>query len=160
MVEWNQAASFEAATAASDSYGFGNRTAGSASSERRESPSPEGLLDLASKLHKSRVRRGVFFSPDLFSEPGWEMLFALYRADAAGHRLTVSNLCFASQGPDTTALRWIDKLLELHLVFKKKNPLDARSYFIELEPEARIAVHAYLLDQWLTFYGAKSSASV
>ena len=81
------------------------------------------------------------------------MLLALYRADAAGHRATVTNLCYASNAPVTTALRWLEKLVELKLVRRKDNPLDARSTYVELEAEARTAVHAYLLDLWATIYG-------
>ena len=68
--------------------------------------------------------------------------------------MTISNLCYASGAPDTTALRWIEKLVELRLVSRKNNPLDARSSFVELEAEGRSAIHAYLEETWSTLNGS------
>ncbi len=81
------------------------------------------------------------------------MLLALYEADTAGHRMTISNLCYSSQAPDTTALRWLDKLVELNLIHRRKNPLDARIVFIELEPGAKSAIRSYLCELWFKLYG-------
>jgi DNA-binding MarR family transcriptional regulator len=102
-----------------------------------------------------RRRRADFLSADLFAEPGWEMLLALYEANCAGHRMTSTNLCSASNAPPTTALRWLDNLAELGLVRRRKNPLDGRIVFIELEPNARTAIEAYLCDAWMLFYGPR-----
>jgi DNA-binding MarR family transcriptional regulator len=120
-------------------------------------PHPEELLALSKRISASRIGRRNFFAADLFAEPAWEMLLALYRADAAGHRMSVSNLCYASEAPGTTALRWIDKLEELGLVSRRKNPLDARMVFIELDAAARTQIEDYLLDTWVSLYVAKNN---
>ena len=117
--------------------------------------SSQDLVWLAQRLTAARRRREDFLSPGLFSEPGWEMLLALYEANCAGHRVTSTNLCRASNAPQTTAIRWLDNLVELGLINRRKNPLDARVIFIELEPHARAAIEAYLCDMWVTMFGPR-----
>ena len=114
---------------------------------------PAPLVALAQKILLARSMRRTFMSNDFFAEPGWEMLLSLFCADAAGHRMTVSNLCHASCSPDTTALRWLEKLLERDMVRRRSNPLDARVIFIELQPSARSAIRSYLSDSLRVFYG-------
>lgn len=126
----------------------------SQSHAQRRSPSPEQLAALAEKIHGMRSRKMAFPGSDLIAEPGWEMLIALFRADAASYRLTVSNACRASHAPATTALRWLDRLTELGLVCRKDDPLDARVVFIELKPKARLALRDYFSEIWVTLYGA------
>lgn len=121
---------------------------------QRRSPAPEQLAALAEKILGVRGRRDAFLGGDHISEPGWEILIALYQANAASHRMTVSNACRASHAPATTALRWLDRLAELGLVRREINTLDARVVFIELEPEARLAMHDYFSEIWATLYDA------
>lgn len=132
---------------------LGGMSSGADAEESHGSPAPEELLVLARRISAARNRRKKYLAGELFAEPGWEMLLALYEADAAGHRRTVSNLCYSSKAPDTTALRWLDKLSELNLVRRSKNPLDARMVFIELEPCARNAIQSYLCELWVDIYG-------
>jgi DNA-binding MarR family transcriptional regulator len=115
-------------------------------------PTPERLAALAEKIHGVRSRRAAYLGSEAIAEAAWEMLIALYRADCAFHRLTVTNLCLASEAPSTTALRWIDRLVELNLVYRRNNPLDARVIFVELLPNAKQAIHSYLCDIWVILY--------
>jgi DNA-binding MarR family transcriptional regulator len=117
-------------------------------------PSGAQLIDLARRLGKARQLRHHFLPNELFSELAWEMLIALFLADAEGRRCTVTNLCEVSGGPPTTALRWIDSLIQLELARRLENPLDARFVFIELEPEGRAAMEAYLSQTWSLLYGS------
>ena len=116
-------------------------------------PSAEKLVQLAEKIQGARARRRTVMGSDTIGEAGWEMLLALFRADAAYQRMTVSHLCDASHAPATTALRWIDRLVELDLVYRHKNPLDARVVFVELMQPARAAMHNYLCEVWDSLYG-------
>jgi DNA-binding MarR family transcriptional regulator len=118
-----------------------------------DAPLPHELAALGRRILSARRLREKFFAGDLFAEPGWEMLLSLYEANASGHRLTSTNLCRASNAPSTTALRWIENLAELGLVRRRKNPLDARVVFIELEPHANVAIASYLCDFWVLMYG-------
>jgi DNA-binding MarR family transcriptional regulator len=117
-----------------------------------EMPHAEQLLALAKKIGESRHRRQNFLATELFAEPGWEMLLALYRADAAGLRMSVSNLCRTSEGPETTAVRWIDRLEDLGMVTRRKSPHDGRVSFVELSPTARLRIHDYLMETWTSLF--------
>lgn len=119
-----------------------------------QSPSPDDLVDFAHAIIAARSRRKEFLPPDLFAELAWEMLLALYSAEAAGHRMTVSNLCRASEGPITTSLRWLDKLEEMGLVVRRANPLDMRVAFVELTAESRARLQDYLMAAWKSFVEA------
>lgn len=114
----------------------------------RVTPHAEDLLAMAESISSSRTRRKHFLAADLFGEPAWEMLLALYRADVMGYRMTVSNLCRASDAPSTTALRWIERLEELGMVMRRKNPLDQRVVFIEFTAETRDQMQNYLSETW------------
>ena len=76
------------------------------------------------------------------------MLLALFHAEATGVRLTVTHLCAASLCPDTTALRWIEKLRQQGLVRRVKDRWDGRVYFVDLLPPARRSISDYLREIW------------
>lgn len=116
------------------------------------SPTPDQLIGLAKRLYAARSRRQNFLSSELFGEPGWDMLLALFIAEPKGRRLTVSNLCAASWCPDTTALRWIERLGQLDLVRRTKSPFDGRVFFVDLQPAARTAINNYLRDIWRSLF--------
>jgi DNA-binding MarR family transcriptional regulator len=88
---------------------------------------------LAKQIGLVRTARNSTFNDNLFGEPAWDILLLLYVALHEGDRLTVGAVCNESGVPDTTALRWIDRLVELGLVRRDRNPVDNRSSFIELE---------------------------
>ena len=119
----------------------------------RPTPTSADLVGLAERLSTARERRPRFLANELFAEPGWDMILALFRTDNAGHRMTVSNLCLESHVPVSTALRWVEKLVELGLARRVKNPLDGRVIFIELEAEGRSCIHDCLSHIWTVFYG-------
>lgn len=115
-------------------------------------PTSAQLLSLARRIYAARERRRNFLSGDILGEPAWDILLALYCANGAGHRLTVSNICDASGVPPTTALRWLDTLMERGFTRRLKNPLDRRIVFIELEPEGQARLQSYLWDIWMRFF--------
>ena len=128
--------------------GFGN-------AEVAPPPTTEELVAFAKRISAMRGCRNNFLSDDLLGEPGYDMMLALFIADADGHRLTVSDLTRASGVPSTTALRWMATLQERGLTRRRLNNLDARMVFIELEPKGRDQVAAFLkkaLIQFRTFY--------
>lgn len=115
-------------------------------------PSAEAMLTLAGRIAEIRSARKELLPTGKIGEPGWDMILALYLATARGHKLTVSNLCDASDAPPTTALRWLDRLLELKMVSRRKHQTDARIVYIELEPEASQSVESFLTQAWATLY--------
>jgi DNA-binding MarR family transcriptional regulator len=111
-------------------------------------PSAAELLAFARALYVARQQRSRFLNPDLLGEPGWDMLLALFVAGGEQRPLTVSDLAGASGVPPTTAYRWIQTLHEQKLTARKRNPFDARVIFVELEPEGRKQMIAYLENAW------------
>jgi DNA-binding MarR family transcriptional regulator len=71
-------------------------------------------------------------------------LLALYIARHEGHAMKMAIVCHESGVPDTTALRWIERLVEHGLVTKRPNKLDARSSLLELSDDAEAKMTRYL----------------
>lgn len=89
---------------------------------------------------RARVR---FFTDGLFADPAWDILLDLLMSQLDGKRVTVTNLCVASNVPATTALRWIKTLEVDGLVSRRADPLDARRFFIQLTKKAEDALRNY-----------------
>lgn len=87
---------------------------------------------------KLRRRREVFFDPELFADPAWDILLDLLAAQLEGRPVSVSSLCIAAAVPATTALRWITGMTESGILVRRQDPTDARRIFIDL-PEADAA---------------------
>ena len=105
--------------------------------------SGRGDEQLVRGILKARLDRGRFFAPDLFADPAWDMLLALYAAELAQQRMPVASLCIASNVPTTTALRWISHLEREELVERRPDLLDARRFFISLTKRAGEAMAQY-----------------
>jgi DNA-binding MarR family transcriptional regulator len=110
-------------------------------------PSPETraqLLTRVNALIQERARRSDHFPTELFSEPAWDILLALYAAEMAQQRVTALKLAEQVLAPTTTALRWLKVLEAVGLVDRKPDPLDARRVFLSLTPKGRYAMSSYL----------------
>ncbi|QDP20424.1 hypothetical protein [Sphingomonas xanthus] len=94
------------------------------------------VLGLAKKLKGIRAIRNQAYPADLFGEPAWDMLLALYIGRCEQYRMKITALTMESHVPPTTALRWIDTLIERNYARKVPNPRDARSTFVEMTDEA------------------------
>lgn len=90
--------------------------------------SPAALQDL-------RHSRNAMFGPDLFGEPGWDMLLELYLARQQDHRLSVKSLTIASNTPQTTAGRYLLQLLDQGLAVCMEDPGDGRRKLIGMTRE-------------------------
>lgn len=98
-------------------------------------------------IMKARRARDIYFDGGLFSDPAWDMLLALFAADLAQQRVTISPLCEAAGVPATTALRWI-RVLEHHgLIERRNDPLDRRRVFVALTDAARHSLRAYFSEE-------------
>lgn len=104
------------------------------------------LITLARHIKSSRKERNAYFASELMGEPFWDMLMALYIAEGEGYRLKVGDLCNESNVPHTTALRWIKQMIEMDLVARRLNPMDGRSAWIEIRPEAIRRMTSYLVE--------------
>jgi DNA-binding MarR family transcriptional regulator len=121
-------------------------------------PAPQGLLDSFATerapepsarpqdvraIIKLRRLRDRYFQPDLFADPGWDIMLDLYAARQEGKQVSVSSLCIAAAVPPTTALRWITNMTAAGLLVRVQDPDAARRVFIELSAEARDQLDAY-----------------
>lgn len=101
------------------------------------------LIAKARELLDSRHIRKQYFQSDIFGEPAWEILLALYIADDAGARPTMSKLAEWIDGPLTTVARWVKALEEQSLVGRAEHPTDRRIIFIRLLDAGRRALDDY-----------------
>lgn len=111
-------------------------------------PGNARTTSLARHLLACRVERAEEFGPDLFAEPAWDILLTLYIAEKEGYRLKVSAVCNESGVADTTALRWIERLVELGLVHRRQNPMDRRSSFVEVTSDGVKKMERVLEKAW------------
>ncbi|MGI4948212.1 MAG: hypothetical protein ACRYHC_05905 [Janthinobacterium lividum] len=99
----------------------------------------------AATVLRDRQLRKKFLPADLFREPGWDMLIAIYIADRAGHPTNVKALVAMVDAPATTSQRWIDHLDRLGLVSRATDPLDRRRIEVSLTDTGQTALESYLL---------------
>lgn len=104
------------------------------------------LLRLALNLKNNREQRSYFFAPEIFGEAGWDMLLALYIARGRGYRLKITDACFESRVPASTALRWLDFLERSNLVERQESPVDRRTVLLDLSSKAVEQMNNYLFN--------------
>jgi DNA-binding MarR family transcriptional regulator len=102
--------------------------------------------DTVRTVIRARRLRSRFFDEELFADPAWDMLLDLLQAEIAQHRVPVSSLCIAAAVPATTALRWIKTMTDNGLFTRRADPHDGRRVFIELAPQASIALRRYFAE--------------
>lgn len=105
---------------------------------------PPSRRTLAERLIAERRARRTYFAPDLFHEPAWDMLLALYIANEEGRILNVKALVGSSDAPVTTSQRWIDHLHKLRLIDRVGDPDDRRRVEISLSDTGLVAIERYL----------------
>lgn len=103
----------------------------------------DSLLERARVILANRRRRSAIFGTQMFSEPAWEILLTLY-ADQQAQRYTQSGVIDASGTSKTTALRWIDYLLERDFIRREDHPTDKRLKFLTLSENGLNLLEMYL----------------
>ena len=110
-----------------------------------ESMDAANLGQLAQEIIRSRRRRAEAFGhTDLFGEPAWDILLGLYVAAEAQQKLTVSAVCEISGVPQSTALRWIEKLEKKGWVYRTPDSNDRRRFWMLLTERASNSIRTYL----------------
>jgi DNA-binding MarR family transcriptional regulator len=97
---------------------------------------------LTDTLRRRRLRDD-YLSPEILSDPSWDMMLDLYLSERRGREVTVSSLCIASCAPFTTALRWIAKLEGKGLICRLPVPNDRRSSQMLLTDQGRAAMEGW-----------------
>lgn len=95
---------------------------------------------------RARRLRARYFPEDLFADPAWDMLLDLLQAESSHLRVPVSSLCIAAAVPPTTALRWLKTMVQERLFVRRADPHDGRRVFVELAPDASLALRRYFAE--------------
>lgn len=107
-------------------------------------PTRQQLAVLATRIYEARRTRYRMLDRDLFGEPAWDMLLALYCLPARGQRLSISGLSYAAELPQTTGHRWQLILAERELLEHVPDEGDARRQFVKLSNKGRELLELYL----------------
>ncbi|AIT07418.1 MULTISPECIES: hypothetical protein [Sphingomonas] len=123
-----------------------DRLAGAAggTGEAQAVVTPLNGRELAKQLLAQRQARFDHFPAELFHEPAWDMLLALFVAHEERRTMNVKTLVGSAHAPVTTSQRWIDHLHKLKLIDRVIDPVDRRRMEISLSDAGYAAITAYL----------------
>jgi len=107
---------------------------------------PDVSAETVRAVIRARRLRARYFPEDLFADPAWDMLLDLLQAELSHLRVPVSSLCIAAAVPATTALRWLKTMVQERLFVRRADPHDGRRVFVELAPEASLALRRYFAE--------------
>jgi len=102
------------------------------------------LVDFARRMERARQERALFISPEFFGEPGWSLMLDLFIAHHEGRVVNTSGACFGASIPQTTGLRWIEKLAAAGMIVRHPHPQDTRFVMIELSEDGLARMTALL----------------
>lgn len=124
------------------------RLSGDADAQPRVARSdvPEVSAEHVNAIIRARRLRDRFLPYELFADPAWDMMLDLLQAEILQQRVAVSSLCVAAAVPATTALRWLNTLVEHGIVLRQPDPMDGRRVFVELAPQASEALRRYFAE--------------
>jgi len=120
-------------------HGVGNESSG-------RPPSQHELCRLASAIYDGRRKRDRTMEGELFGEPAWDMLLALYCLPARGELLAVTALSYAANVPQATGLRVQALLAERGLIQRRREGSDGRRYIVSLTSHGQSVLEKYLTD--------------
>jgi DNA-binding MarR family transcriptional regulator len=110
----------------------------------RRPPTKSELCRLACRMYDARRTRDRMLDRQLFGEPAWDMLLALYCLPARGELMTVTGLTYAADIPQTTGHRW-QKILQLEgLIERGPHGVDLRKQTLRLTARGRSLMDSYL----------------
>jgi len=109
-----------------------------------ETLSPAALIGRANALLAERRLRRQHLPAELFHEPAWDMLLALFVARDDDQPMNIKALVAMADAPVTTSQRWIEHLYKLRLIDRVIDPADRRRVEISLSAVGSDAVTSYL----------------
>jgi DNA-binding MarR family transcriptional regulator len=109
-----------------------------------EEPNEAALVDHANVVLAERRMRRQFLPAELFHEPAWDMLLALFAARDDRMPMNIKALVSMSDAPVTTSQRWIEHLHKLKLIDRVIDPTDRRRVEISLSYAGDQQMKAYL----------------
>lgn len=124
--------------------GMATRAASQVAANAASPAERKTLRGHARQIRFSRDLRRELFNRNLFGEPAWDILLALYVIDSEQRRLSTREVADLANQPLTTVLRWLDYLVAQNLVSRRPNPFDQRALYIELSDKGRATMDEYL----------------
>jgi hypothetical protein len=107
---------------------------------------PADLIDRAQKcLQWGRLKSAALDAGNgLFADACWNMCLDIYICGLKDEQVTVSAIAHSSGIPMTTAMRYINVMVEQGLLEKSPNPADNRMIFVAVSPECSIKIRDLL----------------
>lgn len=105
------------------------------------------LLAIAQSEYSARRHRDRMLGGGLFAEPAWDMLLDLYIQHHRGRPVSTHSLCIAAAVPQTTALRWIGRLVAAGYAMRRGSDLDHRVVHVALSARGLAEMERYLGDR-------------
>ncbi|MGU3389297.1 hypothetical protein [Sphingomonas sp. M1A8_2b] len=109
-----------------------------------DDPNEAALVDHAQMVLQERRMRRQFLPGELFHEPAWDMMLALFVSRDERLPMNIKALVSMSDAPVTTSQRWIEHLHKLKLIDRVIDPTDRRRVEISLSHTGDQAMKAYL----------------
>lgn len=96
----------------------------------------------AKRLYEQRRARSAYFPSLAFTEPAWDIL--LYLFIRQGKKVTSREACEGSATNKTTALRYVDRLIEIGMIERFGCNIDRRVQFVSLTEKALEQMREYM----------------
>ncbi|QIK78853.1 helix-turn-helix domain-containing protein [Sphingomonas piscis] len=84
-----------------------------------------GKYRLVCQAYEARRARPLFFASNLFAEPAWDILLAMFREYLAARPTTVADVVRSSDVQESSARRWLSALIDAGLVEQSEGDLVA-----------------------------------
>jgi DNA-binding MarR family transcriptional regulator len=101
---------------------------------------------MAEKLYSDRRRRDDYFPRELFGEPAWDLLLALFIAMEDGRDLDLAKAYDAAKVDPAYGPAVIDKLVATGMVVRSRGQHDKRRNTVVLTDQAEERMTNYLID--------------
>jgi len=109
-------------------------------------PKPRAFADFVRAYKRSQLRRNDCLGAPVARDPGWNMMLDLVVAEQEGKPVSVTSLCLGSGVPSTTALRYVDRLVDYGLAERDDDRFDMRRTLIRFTPGTSGKVSSLLSD--------------
>lgn len=103
-----------------------------------------GKARIIRQVISARRHRDELFGEGLFGEPAWDMLLEIFYSDLTYRKISISDACFASAVPPTTALRWVNNLHREGWINRENDSLDGRRVWLSLTDRGTEAMEKYI----------------
>ncbi|WP_395614008.1 transcriptional regulator [Allosphingosinicella sp.] len=86
----------------------------------------------AERLYAERRRRDALFPDELFGEPAWDLLLAMFIARDRGQAMILCKAYHAAGVSDTTGRRLLDRMEEEGLITRRRAPRSRKMRIVEM----------------------------